>query len=125
MSWAEDPLAVKVPPVIVRLPLIVELAETVRPPPVIEIGSLLVRDSTDSVADAITIAELTGMLMTASSAEPGTFPVLQLPPTSQDPPLEFVHWTVDRSWRFSRASNHGRQRRRDAGELRNRLGREE
>jgi hypothetical protein len=79
-------------------PLIVELAETVNPPPEMLTGSsalILWTDSTFALMVTVGVAPET--LMTTSSFGPGTAPVLQLLATSHEPPAGLFHWTVDRS----------------------------
>ena len=57
-SVTPGPSAMSAPPVIVRPPLIVELAATDSEPPLIEIGSVLVNDPTAWAPDEITMVGL-------------------------------------------------------------------
>ena len=104
MSETLAPLAVSDPPVMDR-PLIVELAVTVRPPPVMTIGSSAVMLATDSMFELIvTVGLAPDTSITTSSPGPGTVPVLQLLATSQEPPVEEIQSTVERSRRISSGS---------------------
>jgi len=108
MSDTPDPLAVSDPPVIDRPPLIVELAATVNPPPEMTSGSSAVMLFTDSTSELIVmVGVVPETLMATSSLGPGTFPVLQLLPTSQDPLVAEIQLTVASSCRRSNGSIHG------------------
>ncbi len=106
------PLAVSDPPVIVKPPLIVELAATVSPPPEMTSGSSAVILFTDSTFEPIVTVGRPDTLMTTSSPGPGTVPVLQLLATSQEPLVAEIQVTVDSSCRSSNLSTAGRLPRR-------------
>jgi hypothetical protein len=97
-----EPETVSAPPVIDKLPVIVdavgELDETVKVPPVIDSGSLAVSELTAWPPESIVtvgVAPLTSI--TTSSLGPGTESVLQLVGSFQEPLLLLVQLTVARS----------------------------
>ena len=104
---------------IVRSPLIVELAATESEPPVIASGSLhAIELTTACVAESIVTVGLAPFTsITTSSLGPGTWPVLQLAGSAQSPLLVEIQLTVARRSRFSSPSRTRNRRWRLAGEI--------
>jgi hypothetical protein len=102
---------VSVPPVIVKLPAMVDAEPIERVPPERTMFAWLVRLLTESETPDEWVMVIPAVLITASSAEPGTLPVLQFEPTSQLPLDGLIQLTVLGSWRSSSLSRTGRKNR--------------